>query len=88
MRVRIAKPLPECRLCDMPTARATWLKLGGLCTECYEGIRGVAATVRMDRLPPAPDSFGRERDSTGYVEGYRPPVPGQLRIDEEERGEL
>lgn len=78
--MKIARPLPECRLCEIPTARATWLRLGGLCPECDEGISGIAATVRMARLPPAPDQFG---DNTVIVEGYRPPVPGQLRIDGE-----
>jgi hypothetical protein len=80
-RLKVAAPLPECRLCDRPTARAVWLANGGLCSECDEGVSGVAATVRMARLPPAPDQF--LSDSTVLVEGFRPPVPGQLRIDEE-----
>jgi hypothetical protein len=70
--VRIARPLPECRLCESPTRRSVWLENAGLCTECVDGI---AATVRMVRLPPAPDDFG---DATVFVERYVPPVPGQL----------
>lgn len=80
MSIRKAKPLPECGMCEIPTARATFLRLGGVCSSCNEEIAGVAATVRMARLPPAPDQFD---DNTVIVEGYRPPVPGQLRIDGE-----
>jgi hypothetical protein len=76
----MARPLPECKLCDMPTARAVWLRNGGLCSSCDQGVAGVAATVRMPRLPPAPDEF--LSDATVLVEGYTPPVPGQLAIDD------
>lgn len=78
MSILRAKPLPECRLCEIPTARATWLANGGLCTACTEGID---ATVRMVRLPPAPDEL--VSDSTVFVERYRPPVPGQLELEDE-----
>jgi len=81
-RLRMARPLPECKLCERPTARATWLELGGLCSECNDGIRGIAATVRMARLPPAPDQF--LTDATVHVERYVPPVPGQLVIGDDE----
>lgn len=80
-RLRIARPLPECKLCETPTAREVWLRLGGLCSSCDEGIAGVAATVRMKRLPPSPDKF--LPDATAYVEGYVPPIPGQLTLDDE-----
>ena len=70
MNMRVARPLPECRLCEQPTKRRVWLANVGLCTSCVDGID---ATVRMVRLPPAPDEFG---DQTVVVEGYRPPVPG------------
>lgn len=73
--VNMARPLPECRLCEIPTARATWLANGGLCTECTDGL---AATVRMVGLRPLPADSA---DQTVIVEGYRPPVPGQLAID-------
>jgi hypothetical protein len=78
--VKVAKPLPECALCEMPTSREAYLANGGLCTPCTSGID---ATVRMVRLPPAPDQF--VSDATAYVEQYRPPVPGQLAIDEEQQ---
>lgn len=80
--MRIARPLPECRLCEMPTARAVWLRLGGLCSSCDDGIGGIAATVRMTRLPPAPDQF--VTDATVNVERYTPPVPAQLELTAEE----
>lgn len=74
---REARPLPECRLCESPTRREAWLRHGGLCSSCVEAL---GDTVRMPRyLPPVP-----EDDRTVVVEGYRPPVPGQLRIDEGE----
>jgi len=41
-RVQWAQPLPECRLCEMPTARAAWEAHGGLCTSCDAGIRRAA----------------------------------------------
>ena len=69
MNMRIARPLPECELCEEPTKRRVWLANAGLCSSCVDGID---ATVRMVRLPPAPDEFG---DQTVIVEGYRPPVP-------------
>lgn len=76
--MKIARPLPECRLCEQPTKRPVWLANGGLCSSCSEGID---ATVKMVRLPPAPDQF--VTDATAYVETWRPPVPGQLAIDDE-----
>jgi hypothetical protein len=65
--IRTAEPLPECRLCDQPTHRATWEANGELCTPC---TRGIDETVRMlpVGLPPA-------NDDTGYVERWTPPVP-------------
>lgn len=78
--MRIARPLPECGSCEQPTKRATWLANGGLCTDCADVID---ATVKMVRLPPAPDQF--VSDATAYVETYRPPVPGQLDLDGIER---
>lgn len=67
MSIRKAPPLPECRLCEAPTHRATWEANGELCTPC---LTGIGDTVRMlpVALPPA-------NDDTGFVEGYRPPVP-------------
>ena len=64
---RVADPLPECDLCEVPTARAVHDKNGGLYSPCATGI---ADTVRMlpVGLPPA-------NDDTAYVERYRPPVP-------------
>lgn len=69
MNIRRAQPLPECLLCEQPARRRVWLANAGLCSSCAEGI---SDTVRMVRLPPAPDQFG---DQTVIVEGYRPPVP-------------
>lgn len=77
-RVKVARPLPECAGCDRPTHRETWLANGGLCRECKGDY--AAATVKMTRLPPSPDEC--IPDATAYVESYRPPVPGQLEIDE------
>jgi hypothetical protein len=77
--VAMARPLPECRLCETPTHRESWLANGGLCSDCADGI---AATVRMVGLRPLPDDGP---DQTVMVEGYRPPVPGQLTIDGEEQ---
>jgi hypothetical protein len=75
--LHMVPPLPECQLCERPTARAAYDANGGLCTECNDGL---AQTVRMlpVRLPPAPD------DRTVFVERYRPPVPGQLAYDDQE----
>lgn len=81
-RLHVARPLPECRLCDRPTARKVYLRNGGLCSECDEGVHAVADTVQMTRLPPAPDQF--LSDATVLVEGYTPPVPGQLTIGDVE----
>lgn len=75
--MKIARPLPECRMCETPTLRRVWLENSGLCSSCLEQL---SATVRMPRLPPAPDQLG---DATVYVETYTPPVPGQLSIDVE-----
>ncbi len=94
MTVRTAEPLPECRLCDRPTARTAWDRNGGLCTDCADGI---TATVRM-LLPAGVTDLAGERDrrarlqglaadqadATVYVERYLPPVPGQLRINDED----
>lgn len=73
MSVKISRPLPECRMCATPTKRATWLEHGGLCSNCLEVL---ASTVRLTRLPPAPDQLTLEADVTAYVERYTPPVPG------------
>lgn len=77
--MKIARPLPECSSCEQPTNRAVYLANGGLCTPCRDDVSD--ATVKMSRLPPAPDEF--VADITAYVEQYRPPVPGQLVIDDE-----
>lgn len=74
--MKIARPLPECKLCETPTRRDTWLARGGLCTDC---TNLADQTVRMARLPPGPDKF--LPDATAYVETYTPPVPGQLDLD-------
>jgi hypothetical protein len=76
--VKIARPLPECRQCETPTQRAAFLENGGLCSPCLELL---ASTVRMPRLPPSPDQLAG--DHTVMVEGYRPPVPGQLTIGDD-----
>lgn len=88
MTIKTAEPLPECSLCEAPTARKAWEDNGGLCTRCAAGI---ADTVRM-LLPTGvadiQDARARRRrlqataqlqdDATVYVERYTPPVPGQL----------
>lgn len=85
MSARTADPLPECALCELPTARAVWEANGGLCSDC---TRGIADTVRMlptskvvdiERLREQrlhgrrPSTFG---DQTVFVEAFVPPVPG------------
>jgi hypothetical protein len=92
--IRQAQPLPECALCENPMLRETHDANGGLCTACS---RGVAETVRMlpvgrvvdldaarrQRLLLAPDRPPMVDDSpTVFVEAYRPPVPGQLDLDD------
>lgn len=82
MTVRTADPLPECRMCDLPTARAAWERNRELCTPC---AAGVAATVRMLR-PGVPLSSDRRRallepPQTVFVEAFTPDVPGQLDLD-------
>ena len=52
MSAHTAQPLPECHLCEMPTARATWEAHGGLCTGCAAGIRAAAALLPT----PHPDN--------------------------------
>jgi hypothetical protein len=73
-RLRIARPLPECRACESPVKRAVFIRNGGLCSLCLEII---GDTQIMGGLRPLvePD------DPTVYVERYLPPVPparGQL----------
>jgi hypothetical protein len=93
--IRTADPLPECELCEAPTARDAHAANGGLCTPCRTGI---ADTVRMlpvrDVVDLADERTRRRRlehlavdhdDATAYVERYRPPVPGQLELPEGER---
>lgn len=84
MTARTAEPLPECRMCEIPTARAAWKANGELCTAC---ANGVAATVRM-LMPGVPLSADRRaallNPPTVFVEAYTPPVPGQLALDQEE----
>lgn len=91
--MRVAEPLPECELCGAPTKREAHERNGGLCSPCTTGI---ADTVRM-LIPAGVTDLTSERerrrrlasadvalsDETVYVETYRPPVPGQLRIEEE-----
>lgn len=74
MSIRRAEPLPECRLCEMPTARAAWEDNGGLCTPCVDGIADTVRMVPVRSAPPADDR-------TVYVERYLPPVPGQLALE-------
>jgi hypothetical protein len=94
--IRQAAPLPECSLCETPTARDVHERNGGLCTRCNQGI---ADTVRMVPVRGVVD-LERERarrrasqaltpsddddDVTAYVERYVPPVPGQLVIGPED----
>jgi hypothetical protein len=87
----VAEPLPECELCERPTHRATWEENGHLCTPC---VSGIADTVRMLPVGPRVVDLADERtrrrrleqhdqgltDETAFVEGYRPPVPGQQLI--------
>jgi hypothetical protein len=54
--LRLIEPLPECGLCDRPTARRVWEATKGLCSECDEGVRAVARQMGA-RLPPAPDEL-------------------------------
>ena len=70
MTPKVAEPLPECSLCETPTRREVHEANGGLCTSCATGL---ADTVRMlpVAIPPA-------NDDTGFVEGYRPPVPPKV----------
>lgn len=94
MTVRLAEPLPECSLCETPTARDAHERNGGLCTAC---VAGIADTVRMVPVGGVVD-LERERarrrasaaldqadDHTVYVERYVPPVPGQLELPREDR---
>jgi hypothetical protein len=46
-----AQPLPECLLCEVPTARAAWVANGGLCTGCAAGVRRAA-----ELLPARPEN--------------------------------
>lgn len=92
--MKIAEPLPECSLCGTPTRRAAHESNGGLCTGC---LTGISDTVRMlpvrdvvdldserNRRRRLEHLAGDLEDATAYVERYRPPVPGQLRLDDEE----
>lgn len=82
MTIQTASPLPECELCEIPTARTVWEANGRLCTRCSTGI---AATVRMlpvrdpeelaVRRQLRADRF-RALDETVITEGWKPPVPG------------
>lgn len=45
MTAHTAQPLPECELCEMPTARAAWEANGGLCTACDTGVRRAAQLI-------------------------------------------
>jgi hypothetical protein len=90
----IAAPLPECRLCEAPTRRDAWERNGQLCTECATGIAdtvrmlpiGRATLLSLDEARRARLAAQGERldDATAYVERYRPPVPGQLELPEED----
>ena len=46
-----AQPLPECRGCETPTARATWAANGGLCTPCGDALRREAALASRGLVP-------------------------------------
>lgn len=50
---RIARPLPECQLCETPTKRATWEALAGLCSPCHAQLLHPAGglTIAPDQLP-------------------------------------
>lgn len=93
MTIRLADPLPECALCERPTQRAAHDANGGLCTPCATGI---ADTVRMLPVRDVADAAELramhtrrqlEDDDTVIVEGYRPPVPGQLALTDDGAGE-
>lgn len=77
MMRKVADPLPECQLCERPTRRATHERNRGLCNDCTHGI---AETVRMLPVRTAPHELS---DHTVNVERYRPPVPGQLPIEDQ-----
>lgn len=86
MTIRIARPLPECELCERPARRKVLKANAGLCNSC---ARGIADTVRMLPVPgPVADLADYRRrlaeraqdDDTAYVERYVPPVPGQLEL--------
>lgn len=79
--MKIARPLPECRTCETPTKRGVWLANGGQCSDCLEVVEVLAQTVRMTRLPPAPDQL--TLDETVFVETYTPPVPGRADVEGE-----
>lgn len=81
--MKIAQPLPECRLCEVPTRRDSFERNGGLCTDCAHGI---AETVRMlpvrdvDHLEQqrALAAERAEDDAlTVQVDRWLPPVPGE-----------
>jgi hypothetical protein len=44
--VLVASPLPECAMCEAPTARDVHERLGGLCTACNDEIARVAKGIR------------------------------------------
>jgi hypothetical protein len=81
--MKIAQPLPECRLCEVPTRRDSFDRNGGLCTDCAHGI---AATVRMLPVRDTEDLERQQRMAaarhdedalTVQVERWLPPVPGE-----------
>lgn len=90
MSRKVASPLPECDLCEIPTARAVWEANNRLCSAC---AAGVAATVRMLRPGAAELNDARRRalltgrpapvagDPTVFVEAFTPDVPGVLDVD-------
>lgn len=41
----VPEPLPECVMCERPTRRDTFDRLGGLCSDCTAGI--AAITIGM-----------------------------------------
>jgi hypothetical protein len=91
VRARIARPLPECSLCEAPVKRDVHEANGGLCNGCTSGI---ADTVRMlpagrglvdidklrrQRLLERRPDLVDEDCQTVFVERFIPPVPGEDR---------
>lgn len=94
MTVHVSPPLPECRLCEAPTLRAAWEANGELCTGCADGIGDTVRMLPVRGVVNLDNERNRRRrlehlavdldDATAYVERYRPPVPGQLELPDEE----